>query len=313
MERYSFKIRGVAFVATCRPEELDGSDNLGECEFRFLGTLAERLARVVTHEANAFRSFSGPLGDKQESRTGEPWRRFEDPADPEGTPDVPPLCLDADGGRMALATLVEWGNEGGEPWAFEWDGSGSPFWLFHDTAHADNDFGAWEDDGAWHVEATNFPAVGAWSEDRANLEGARRAVVSGVDAQAVLGELAGLAEAFRGRFGEESTALADFIDGGVPGLEEERAAYLAHVETLAEVVASEAEDADAIDAHEIVDGSSSTWTERRPGIVLALCANGWEEDYGSDLSSRAFYALRSDVEARARELFETRTETELAS
>src|SRR5262245_17690828 len=161
MERYTFKLRGVEFVATVRPEELD-PESLGECEYRFEGALAERLAAVVTHEASQVRSFEGTLGEKQESRRGEPWRRFEDPADPEGTPDVPPLHLDADGGIMALTVLIEWGNLDGKPWAFEWDGSGSPFWLFHDSAHADNDFGAWEEDGAWHVEASDFPAVGAY-------------------------------------------------------------------------------------------------------------------------------------------------------
>jgi hypothetical protein len=305
MERYAFKLRGVAFVATVRPNELDGSDNLGECEYRFHGSLAERLAAVRWHEANNYRSFEGSLGEKMESRTGEPWRRFEDPSDPEGTPAVPPLALDADGGIMALTTLVEWGNEGGEPWAFEWDGSGSLFWLFHDTAHADNDFGAWEEEGeGWHVEASDFPAVGAYREDRANLEGARRAVACGVDAEEVLAELATLAEPFRARFDEDSTALADFIDGGVPGLEEQRKAYASLVASMAEEVAEAAEDADAIDAHEWVDGSD--WIQSRPGIVLALCANGWEDDYGTDLESRAFSALRNEVEAKARELFEAK-------
>lgn len=305
MQRYAFKLRGVDFVASVRPDELEGSDNLGECEYRFLGPLAERLAAVVWHEANQFRSFSGTLGEKMESRTGEPWRRFEDPTDPEGTPDVPPLALDADGGIMALAVLIEWGNKDGKPWAFEWDGSGSPFWLFHDSTHADEDFGAWEEDGeGWHVEASDFPAVGAYREDRANLEGASRAIRSGVDAEEVLGELAGLAEPFRARFGEDSTALADLIARGVEGLEERRAAYLSHVATLAEDIAEETADADEVDAHEWVDGSD--WIQSRPGTVLALCANGWEDDYGTDLESRAFSALRNEVEAKARELIEAK-------
>lgn len=303
MERYTFKLRGVEFVATVRAEELD-PETLGECEYRFEGKLAERLAAVVWHETNQFRD---TLGEKMESRTGEPWRRFEDPEDPEGTPDVPPLHLDANGGIMALACLVEWGNEDGKPWAFEWDGSGSPFWLFHDSAHADNDFGAWEEEGIWHVEATEL-ALGSWSEDCANLEGAERALRSGVNVEDVLGELANLREAFRARFDEDSTALEDLLakDWKAFGVDvPNREDYAAHVDALAEDCIRDVEDAHEIDAHEFVDASS--WSVDRPGTVLALCAHGWETYYGTDLASLAFSALRNDVEAKARELFEART------
>lgn len=300
METFSFKINGTRFECVADPDAL-GEDILGDCEFRFDAELARLLAPVVWHEANDFRSFDGTLAESQENRTGEEWE------------DGEPLRLEADGGIRALCVLAELGERDGEPWRFEWDGSGSAFWLFHDVTHAAEDFGAWEEDGTWHVEASQFPAVLAWNEDRANLEGARRAIRAGVAVDEVLAELANVAEPFSDRFaGEESTALDDLLASGeladVADVTEED--FRAYVEATA-VECEEGTDPDEDpDGWEwIGDGTAL------PAWAVLTFADFDGRDVGDEsatVTDRAFYALAQSVTARACELREDRNAAEEA-
>lgn len=285
--RYQFKLGGTAFECIADPNALDGEDVLGNCEYHFSSSLADELAPIVFEQTNGYGYTSrATLAEAQRDRTGEQWQESGD------------LTLEADGGITALAYLIAIGNRDEVPWLFEWDGSGSVFWLFHDCTHALEDWTIGKDSDGW---TASIQALTAWAEDRANLEGARRALGAGVPVEEVIGELAGLAEAFSQRFeGEASTALDDLLNGGLPGMGDGRAEYAAHVLTLATDYAESLDDdvsPDDVDPFEWVDGDGYT-----PGLVLAFCSHGSSEDYGEGIEGRAFSALLMDVSGKAREL-----------
>lgn len=293
MEHYTFSIDGTPFSVSADPDAYDdGSDSLGDSRFTFAeGPLADELARVVLVVYNGLgESSEGTLARYVEDMTRDPW----------GGGD---LVLDPDAGIAALAHLSERGSD--EPIPFHWDGSGSAYWLFHDVSHASEDATAMMLGDEEGTPAVDFPAPLSWAEDRANVEGAQRALRAGVPLDEILGELAGVAEAFRERFSEPSTALADFLDSLDP-LPEGLADYRRDVRDLAAEYLSQNEDvsADDVDPYEWVDGSA--WITSTPGLVLAFSEHGGTDDYGTELADRAYGAMLGDVCAAAHELAEER-------
>jgi hypothetical protein len=222
---------------------------------------------------------------------------------------------DVDACIVALRALLERADErrrhedGAEPWRVRvlWYGECSAFWAFHDITHA-------LEDVDWSGGSAGVYLAGGWAEDRANLEGARRAVRAGVPVGEVLAELAGLRGAFRERFGDESTALADFLDGGNARDDDGEREHAERVRDLAaEVLESLDEDAreeDALErAWEYVDGAAGNLDDEEAARVLVFTSHADRaEEYAdgdsTDLAVRAFGALLGDVEEAIGERFE---------
>lgn len=294
METFSIKLGGVPVRLTVGDSGTTSDEVLGDAVYTFDADLAALLApmRVATYNGRGEASES-TLAQSHEERNGDPWAEGE------------ALRLDVDAGIGAVALLLD----RGEPFAYAVDvAEGSAFWAFHDTGHASDDVS-----GDWAEGLADFPPVGAWAEDRANLTGARRALSAGLDLDEVLGALVTLRGPFSERFeGEESTALDDLLAGGLDFVPEARRPNLAevaeHVEALARDVLDRNPDAELDDlddlAREQVDGDG--FANSRPGLVLAGLPD-WADaaediDKAPALDVRAWYALESAVTARVREL-----------
>lgn len=294
METFSVKLAGVPIRLRVGDSGTTSDEVLGDAVYTFDADLAPLLApmRVATYNGLGEASES-TLAESHEEHNGEPWEEGE------------PLRVSVDAGIGAVALLVS----RGEPFGFEVDlAEGSAYWAFHDLGHADDDVSA-----DWADGLADFPPVGGWAEDRANLTGARRALAAGVDVEEVLGALVTLRAPFAERFkGEESTALDDLLAGGLDFLPEERRPRLAevaeHVDALARDVLDRNPDADLDDlddlAREQVDGDG--FASRRPGLVLAGLPD-WADaaediEPNPALDLRAWYALESAVTAKVREL-----------
>lgn len=288
--RLAFEINGTRFEAVADPRALafdHGEDMLGDCEFRFDGETARELATVTLEEyTRGGHRIRNTLGERMEDRTGEAWEDGES------------LRLEADGGIAALCYLADRGNEDGEPWRFEWDGSGSAFWLFHDVTHAAEDFSA----DAGGLEVYGPPAeLTAYEEDRANVEGAKLAKAAGIDAAEIAAELAGLGSAFRERFGQDSEALSDLLASGElidDTSEHSRTAYREHVQSIAEQCAEHTDEDEEPDAWEHVPEDLGGW----PAWAILTHSDHDGEELSETLDGRAFYALQADATERAREL-----------
>jgi len=177
------------------------ADALGDAVYRFRGPDADALAAV------RFAQYSR-LGGATVQSLGEIAAEHGFEREP-----GEPLALPVDAGIAAVAALLD----RGEAFAYEIDGAeGSvDFWAFHDIGHAADDFVA-----DWAEAVVDSPLeIGAWAEDRANAEGARRAYAAGVPLDDILAALFGLRDSFAERFrGEQSTALDDFLETLPDGL-----------------------------------------------------------------------------------------------
>jgi len=190
MQELKIKIGDVDFVAEVKAEKY-APDIWGESRFVFSGDIAERLS-VVVFESYTRRGdvLSERLRDAHMELFGEEWNPGDD------------LILDTDQGIAAIAFLLDLGSE--EPIRFKWEGGSSPFWLFHDLAHAVDDFSA--DAYSDYAYAPSMQLTG-WEEDRASVEGSKLAVASGVPLSTVLVELGKIGKGFKNRFGVKSEAL----------------------------------------------------------------------------------------------------------
>lgn len=303
-EVYTLKILGVDVRLAVLDSGLASDEVLGDAVYRFEGDLARLLApmRLATYTADFSRSFERTLGDYAEDATGEAF-------DPE-VDDV--LALPVDAGIGAVALLLD----RGEPFEVEVDldtSTDGPFWAFHDLAHAVDDCG-----GDWDEGLADFPPPSAWAEDRANLEGARRALRAGVDFDTVLGVLARLRDAFRERFeGEESTALDNLLDGGLDFLPDDVRARIETPEQVEARVESTARDmldyapadADLDDLDDLAREYGEGVGHTCPGAVVAAlrdfddladCYGPGEA--GPDMSGRAAYAFGGALAVAVRRL-----------
>ena len=287
---FDLLLSGVAVRLIIVDSGIASDEMLGDVRYRFRGEVARLLApmRLVTFSADFSRSFEQVLGEAQvdEGLADAPF----DPDDPEAV-----LDLGADGGIGAIALLLD----RREPFEVEVDldtSTDGPFWAFHDLSHAVDDCS-----GDWDEGLAEFPPPSAWSEDRANLEGARRALRAGVDLDNVLGALLRLREPFRERFpGDQSTALADLLDGDLPEAVRARPErVLDRVESTARDVLDYAQDDVTLDdlAREIGEGVRHD----SPGSVL-VALRDWDslaDCYGPgevvELDHRAAYAYGGAV------------------
>jgi hypothetical protein len=241
------------------------ADALGDAVYRFRGPDADALAAVRFVEHSLMGSHSRTLGEIAAEHGFE-----REPGEP--------LALPVDAGIAAVAALLD----RGEPFEYEIDGAeGSvDFWAFHDIGHAADDFVADWADGL----AESPLEIGAWAEDRANAEGARRAHGAGVPLDDILAALFVLREPFAERFGgEQSTALDDFLETLPDGLGD---AVRASVDSLADDVLEWANADDTLD--EILDerlgehgGADDIVEQHGAGAVLAALRE-WDpgEQYG---------------------------------
>lgn len=296
MDTFNLKVAGVDVRLNVTDSGLDSDDMLGDAQYRFEGEVARLLApmRWATYSADMSRSFVSTFLDTAEESCDLDVDGFY-------------LLLPVDAGICAVALLLD----RGEPFEVEVDLDTSvdgPFWSFHDLAHADFDVSA-----SWTDGLADLPPVGSWAEDRANVEGARRALLAGVDLDNVLGALLRAAPAFEARFGEPSTAVDDLLDG----LPEEVRGRIESPEQVEERVEAAARDfldwADAdADLDDLDDGAREYGEEvghESPGVVLLALRDfdGLAECYGPGeagpgVEARAAYAFGGAVAVAVRRL-----------
>lgn len=298
METFALKVLGVDVRLTVIDSGLTSGDVLGDARYRFRGEVARLLApmRLTTYNRDLSRSFETTLDG---SRVDEGLDAFDPEVD-----DV--LDLGTDAGIAAVALLLD----RGEPFEVEVDldtSTDGPFWAFHDLGHAADDVSA-----DWESGSADFPGPTVWAEDRANVEGARRALGAGVSVDVVLGALSRLGAPFLERFGEASTALDDLLDG--EGLPDD---VRARVDEVAGRVESTAVDfldwADAdLDLDDLLESALEYGEEVRhasPGVVV-VALRGFDnlaDAYGSgesgpDVEARAAYAFGGAVVEAVRRL-----------
>lgn len=299
-------------------------DILGESQFTFqaedVRALDEDGEPFLFVQESQVRTFETPLVEILADFEDNPPESDEDRAERLAVEEFTTRNVDA--AIVALAGIVEsarlaWRDSPAAVRAprtvrVRWYGECSAFWLFHDVTHAYEDVELQAGGGQVRVNGPD-------AEDRANLEGARRAVKAGMPLGEVLAELAGLRKAFRVRFSTESTALVDFLqdpgDGSGVDVDSMRREFRELVEDFAREVLDEdpdrSEDDAADAAHEHVDGAASSWSfDRCARLLVGADDPRAGEDYADPdngdaqamLGSRAFGALVGAVEARVREL-----------
>jgi len=302
--RLSFPGLSLIVDTDARPEHAE-PELLGDSSWTFR---IEDLQRIGADEL-AFRTRNGFGEERSEPLLAalDEERDWEDFEDEDKAEEVQTRNVDAS--IVTVRALMEHAKEEHARTGtvrevrLGWEGDSSAYWLFHDLTHAIEDV-EWSEDGG------GVFIGGAWEEDRANLEGARRAVRYGMDLEEVLGQLVALQGPFRERFkGEESTALQDFLAGHED--EKNAQAYREHVQDIAADAFDPSESLEDLEerAWEHVDGDS--WLESYAGRILAHSdsdgsdyVTGEEDSPRVALVARAFGALLGDVRARLQELHE---------